>query len=439
MLAAVYGDHVAALCERHDRALERAGASHAIVFSGAPRLKFLDDQYYAFQANPHFASWLPLTNMPFCYLVYSPGETPVLVYFQERDYWHLPPAAPSGFWASHFDIRVVHNLEDIAAHIPENRAKCILIGEVDEAAYGLDIERVNPTPAMDILHYARARKTAYELECMRAASRRGAIGHRAAEAAFRDGASEFDIHLAYLKAVGQNEKDLPYGNIIALNEHAAVLHYQHQSSEVPLELRSFLIDAGAAVMGYASDITRTYAYRYGEFNDLIERMTAMQRAVVEEVSAGVDYADLHLGCHEKLAALLADAGLATGSVEALIANGVTSAFLPHGLGHFLGIQVHDVGGLMADESGSVIERPPEHPFLRLTRTLEVDHVLTIEPGLYVIDMLLDDLRDTPGHAMLNHNRIAALRPFGGIRIEDNVRVLEDGVENLTRDAFAAVT
>lgn len=332
----------------------------------------------------------------------------------------------------------MHNLEDIAAHIPENRAKCILIGEVDEAAHALDIERVNPTPAVDILHYARARKTAYELECMRAASRRGAVGHRAAEAAFRDGASEFDIHLAYLKAVGQNEKDLPYGNIIALNEHAAVLHYQHQSSEVPRELRSFLIDAGAAVMGYASDITRTYAYRYGEFNDLIERMIAMQRAVVEEVSAGVDYADLHLGCHEKLAALLADAGLATGSVEALIANGVTSAFLPHGLGHFLGIQVHDVGGLMADESGSVIERPPEHPFLRLTRTLEVDHVLTIEPGLYVIDMLLEELRDTPGHAMLNHNRIAALRPFGGIRIEDNVRVLEDGVENLTRDAFAAV-
>jgi Xaa-Pro dipeptidase len=64
-------------------------------------------------------------------------------------------------------------------------------------------------------------------------------------------------------------------------------------------------------------------------------------------------------------------------------------------------------------------------------------VLTIEPGLYVIDMLLDNLEGTPGHAMVNQDRVDWLRPFGGIRIEDNVRVLEDGCENFTRSAFAA--
>lgn len=436
-LAAAYGAHVRTLAARHDQALERAGASHAVIFSGAPKLKFLDDQYYAFQASPHFVSWLPLTDTPFCYLVYTPGAAPILIYYQEKDYWHLPPSAPDGFWTEHFDVRVVHTFDDIAAHLPDDRSKCVLIGEIDAEDLAQGIERVNPTPAMDILHYARACKTEYELGCMRAASRRGVAGHRAAEAAFRAGASEFDIHLAYCKAVGQNEKDLPYGNIIALNEHGAVLHYQHQSPQVPAEIRSFLIDAGASVNGYASDITRTYAYRYGEFNDLIERMVALQRAIVDEVKAGVDYADLHRGTHEKIGELIVDAGLASGPVDALIAHGVTSAFFPHGLGHLLGVQVHDVGGLMADSAGNQIDRPPEHPFLRLTRTLEVDQVLTIEPGLYVIDMLLDDLRGTPGYDMLNHKRIAALRPFGGIRIEDNVRVLQDGVENLTRDAFAA--
>ena len=163
----------------------------------------------------------------------------------------------------------------------------------------------------------------------------------------------------------------------------------------------------------------------------------MQQDIVSEVKAGLDYAALHIRTHEKLAAVLMDLELASGSVDDLIINGVTSAFFPHGLGHLLGIQVHDVGGFMADEGGAVIERPPNHPFLRLTRTLEVDQVLTIEPGLYVIDMLLDNLQGTPGHAMLNQNRIDWLRPFGGIRIEDNVRVLDDGTENLTRDAFAA--
>ena len=437
VLAAAYPDHVQTLLGRHDRALERAGANHAVIFAGAPKLKFLDDSYYPFQANPHFVSWLPLTDTPFCYLVHTPGETPILIYYQEKDYWHLPPAAPDGFWTSHFDVRIVHDFESVARHLPEDRSKCILIGEIEDPDHSLGIERINPTPAMDTLHYRRARKTAYELACLRAASRRGVAGHRAAEAAFRDGGSEFDIHLAYCKAVGQNESSLPYGNIIALNEHGAVLHYQHQSSAVPQEIRSFLIDAGASVNGYASDITRTYAYRYGEFNDLIERMGAMQRAIVDEVRAGVDYADLQHATHRKLAELIADAGLAKGSEDALVENGVTSAFFPHGLGHFLGVQVHDVGGFMADEGGSTIDRPSQHPFLRLTRTLEADQVLTIEPGLYVIDMLLEDLRGTPGYSMLNESRINALRPFGGIRIEDNVRVLDEGVENLTRDAFAA--
>ena len=348
----------------------------------------------------------------------------------------MPPAAPSGYWTSYFDIRIVHTLEEVARHLPEERDKCILIGEIDEPEHAHGIERINPTSALNLLHFARAAKTPYEIECMKAASRRGVAGHRAAETAFHRGGTEFEIHLAYCEAVGQSEKDLPYGNIIALNEHGAILHYQHQSTSRPEGHRSFLIDAGATVNGYASDITRTHAYDRGEFADLIAAVDDMQQAIVGEVRAGIDYAALHAAAHEKIAALLLDAGLVTGSVDALIANGVTAAFYPHGLGHFLGVQVHDVGGFMADESGTTIDRPPEHPFLRLTRRLEADQVLTIEPGIYIIDMLLDNLRDTPGHAMLNQDRIDWLRPYGGIRIEDNVRVLENGRENLTRDAFS---
>ena len=114
-LAAAYWDHVEALIARHNRALEVAGASHAVIFSGSPKLKFLDDNYYSFQANPHFVSWLPLTGTPFCYLVHTPGETPVLIYYQEKDYWHLPPAAPDGYWTAYFDVRIVHTLNDVAA------------------------------------------------------------------------------------------------------------------------------------------------------------------------------------------------------------------------------------------------------------------------------------------------------------------------------------
>jgi Xaa-Pro dipeptidase len=437
-LGTLYPGHVQDIQARHDRALEKAGAGHAVIFSGAPQLVFLDDYNYPFKANPHFVGWLPLTHTPFCYLVYTPGEKPVLVYYQEKDYWHTPPADPTGFWVDQFDIRIVHTLDDVAAHLPKNRDNCILIGDIDDHAHAFGIDRINPTTVMNLLHYARGIKTAYELECMRSASRRGAAGHRAAEESFRAGMSEYGIHLAYCRAVSHTENELPYGNIIALNENSAVMHYQYQAREAPSEIRSFLIDAGARFNGYASDITRTYSYTSSEYRDLIKRMDRLQQELVAEVRAGVDFPSLHLLTHRKVAEVLVELDFASGSIEALIANGVTSAFFPTGLGHLLGIQVHDVGGFMADENGMIIDRPSGHPYLRLTRTLEPNMVLTIEPGLYVIDLLLDNLAGTEGHAMVNQDRVDWLRPFGGVRIEDNVRVLEEGSENFTRAAFAAV-
>ena len=437
LLAELYPGHVASLKERHDRALERAGASHVVVFSGAPRTAFLDDNDYPFRPNPHFLSWLPLARAPLSYLVYTPGQTPVLVFHQPRDYWHSVPGDPDGFWPDHFDIRIVNSPEQIAAELPQDRERCILIGEIHDESHARGIERVNPGTALNILHYARARKSAYELECMRAASRRAVCGHRAAEAAFRAGKSEFEIHLEYCRATGHAENDLPYGNIVALNENGAVLHHQHLEHEPPGRSRSFLIDAGATFNGYASDITRTYSANDDEFSALIARFDTLQLELVDEVEAGVDFASLHLTCHKKIADLLVEIGLAAGSRDALIESGVTSAFYPHGLGHLLGVQVHDIGGHMGDDSGTVIDPPSGHPFLRLTRVLESDQVLTIEPGIYFIDMLIENLAGTPGHGMIDHGLYAKLRPFGGIRVEDNIRVLRGGCENLTRPAFAA--
>jgi Xaa-Pro dipeptidase len=435
-LGALYRDHINTVSARHDHALDQTGASHAVIYSGNPRLAFLDDYYHAFKANPHFVSWVPLTNLPFSFIVYTPGETPILVYYQPHDYWHVVPGAPSGYWTQSFDVRVVHDVEDIARHLPEDRDKCIAIGDFHDEALAFGIDRINPSKALHILHYARGTKTGYELAVMRLASGRAAAGHIAAEAAFRDGASEFDIHRAYCKAVSHTDMELPYGNIVALNEHGAVLHYTDLDREAPAQMRSFLIDAGAQVHGYAADITRTYSFDDRRFQALIDSMDELQQKLVAKIRAGVDYRDVHLDTHRLVAEVLVDAELATGAPDSLLESGVTSAFFPHGIGHLLGIQVHDVGGFMENESGTTIDPPSGHPFLRLTRVLQEDMVLTIEPGIYVIDMLLENLRGTPAEGQVNWREVEWLRPFGGIRIEDDVRVLADGCENLTRDAFA---
>jgi Xaa-Pro dipeptidase len=438
-LGALYARHLQAVTRRHDHALEQAGASHAVIYSGNPKVAFLDDNNYPFKANPHFVSWVPLTRLPYSYIVYTPGETPVLVYFQPRDYWHVVPGMPDGYWTDLFDIRIVHAIEDVAAHLPDRREQCIVIGEFDEQALAHGIDRINPSSAVNILHFARGNKTDYELAIMRLASQRGAAGHRAAETAFREGCSEFEIHRAYCKAVSHTEPELPYGNIVALNTHGAVLHYTDLDRAAPEVINSFLIDAGAQVHGYASDITRTYSYRDRRFQDLIDRMDTMQREIVAQVEVGVDYRELHIATHKMLANILVDAELASGDPDTLLETGVTSAFFPHGLGHLLGVQVHDVGGFMEKESGSIIDPPSGHPYLRLTRVLEENMVLTIEPGLYVIDLLLENLRGTPAEAHVNWKTIDWLRPYGGIRIEDNVRVMVNDRENLTRDAFAAAS
>jgi Xaa-Pro dipeptidase len=310
---------------------------------------------------------------------------------------------------------------------------------VDEPGVALGIDRVNPDSLLNILHYARGIKTEYELECMRLASRRAVQGHRAAEAAFREGLSEFDIHQAYCKATSHSDTELPYSNIIALNRNGATLHYTDLEREPPGLIRSFLIDAGAAVHGYAADITRTYSFEDKHFADLVLRMDVLQRTLVDEVKPGVDFRQLQIETHRHLAELLVDIELASGNTDTLMSTGVTSAFFPHGLGHLLGVQVHDVGGHFAADNGSTIDPPSGHPFLRLTRVLEEDMVVTIEPGLYIIDMLLRRLKGTDAEAHVNWSMVDELRPFGGIRIEDDVRVTASGHENLTRDAFADVS
>ncbi len=434
--SALYAAHLRTLAQRADTALARGGFDHLLVPSGSLHYQLFDDRDYPYAVNPQFKAWLPLTRVPNSWLVYTPGRRPQLVFHQPRDYWHVVPAAPNGWWVEHCDIHVIRTPEDALALLPGPAARCAILGET-QSALG-DYVPNNPEPVVQYLEYHRAYKTAYELALMRQAQHLAVRGHRAAEAAFRDGRSEFEIHMAYCSAVGQDANDLPYGNIIALNEHGAVLHYTELERQAPAQRRSFLIDAGASAHGYASDITRSYAADTGsEFQALIDAVDAAQLRMGQGVRAGVDYKQLHLDAHLALMGVLKDFGVITVSPEAALATGVSAAFFPHGLGHPIGLQVHDVAGFTASDRGGRIERPAGHPYLRMTRVLEPGMVVTIEPGVYFIDMLLDEVKKNGHAASVDWKRVEQFKPYGGIRIEDEVACTEGEPENLTRPAFAA--
>ncbi|WP_028113180.1 Xaa-Pro dipeptidase [Ferrimonas kyonanensis] len=432
-LAPLYQAHIAELSRRSDTILAQQGLDGMVIHSGQPLRIFLDDMDYPFKPNPHFKHWLPVTDDPHCVLLIRPGQKPTLLFYRPVDFWHKVPPLPTEFWTEFVDLQVIEKPEQARALLPASLANFAYIGEHPELASEWGLTQINPKPVMDYLHYHRAYKTDYELACMRIASEVAVCGHEAARDAFFGQKSEFDIQLAYLSATQHGENDVPYGNIVALNENSAILHYTKLQKTAPEKMRSFLLDAGASFHGYASDITRTYAFdSQSKFAELVAAMDAHQQALIATMTPGMRYTDLHLAMHQRVAQMLRQFDLAAGSDEALIANGVTAAFFPHGLGHQIGLQVHDVGGFMQDPQGTHLAAPEAHPALRCTRVIEPGMVVTIEPGLYIIDTLLDGLKDEAS-SMLNRTGIDALRPYGGVRIEDDVVIHADRIENLTRD------
>ncbi len=198
-----------------------------------------------------------------------------------------------------------------------------------------------------------------------------------------------------------------------------------------------LLDAGVASRGYACDITRTTTATGCDprFVALVGQMDALERELARAAAPGRPYLDVHLQAHQGVARVLSEIGVLRVSAEEAFAKGLTRAFFPHGVGHHLGIQVHDVAGRQADPTGTPAPPPPEHPYLRNTRTIEPGQVFTIEPGIYFIPMLLRPLRGGPLASAVDWKLVDALTPFGGVRIEDNVLVTETGPRNLTREVL----
>ncbi len=431
----LYPEHVAKLQSRTGHALARIDCGALAIGAGRAKYRFLDDRPDPFAVNPHFKAWVPILDAPGSFLICVPGRKPLLLFHQPEDYWHKPPVLPDGRWMDQFEVKVLRDPGDARAHIPPRTA---YVGEPFDGADDWGFSVSNPRALLDDLHFARAAKTPYELACLREASRLGARAHRAAHRAFAAGASEYEIHLEYLAACGLTEPELPYSNIIAVNEHAAILHYTDLKRTPAGVRRSFLIDAGAQFRGYASDITRTYATAASPFADLIAGVETLQQSLCAMVAPGVAYPDIHLAAHRLIATLLVELGIVRCSPEAAVATGLTGVFFPHGIGHYLGLQVHDVGGHQASAEGGVAPPPAGHPYLRLTRRLEAGAVVTIEPGVYFIDLLLQKAQGDGRGRDIDWDTVADFTPYGGVRIEDNVVATLTEPENLTRRAFATI-
>jgi len=433
-VASSYSRHVASLEENYRQAID-GEFERVLIHGGSIGYHFADDRELVFQAYGHFTHWLPV-GRPQQLLLIEPGRKPVYYQVVPDDYWYEQDFPLEDEWREAFAVRQLSSLEDM----PKPGKGTAWLGPGAEIARGLGIEAAacNPEGLLARLDFARAVQTPYEIEQLRLANRLAMRGHEAAHACFLADGSEFDIHLAFLQACQQLDEELPYTPIIALDEKAATLHYQHKRRRLPRPARVLLIDAGCRVNGYCSDVTRTWTRpsSHGLFKQLVAGMDRLQCEFVDEARPGQNYVELHSSALRKLAVLLLELGICQGDAEQLVDMEIPQLFMPHGVGHLLGVQVHDVGGHQRDSSGAQTP-PPEHsPALRTTRDLVEDMVFTIEPGCYFIPMLLEPERGSEIGKSIDWGAVDRLYDHGGVRIEDNIRVGAEAAENLTRTSAA---
>ncbi|OBA21205.1 hypothetical protein METBIDRAFT_41923 [Metschnikowia bicuspidata var. bicuspidata NRRL YB-4993] len=283
------------------------------------------------------------------------------------------------------------------------------------------------------LDESRLIKDSFELSLMRRAASITDKCHLAVMSATPIETNETHIHAEFMyHALRQGSKYQLYDPICCAGPNCSTLHYVKNDDEINSEKRSILIDAGAEWSCYASDVTRCFPINGDwtkEHLEIYNVVLKMQQVTMSMIKPGALWDDIHLEAHRVLIREFIRLGIFTNADEKTIFDSDISArFFPHGLGHLLGMDTHDVGGNPRyDDSNQKLK------YLRLRRELQKNMVLTDEPGVYFSPFLLDDILSDPTKLKFIDTKILDKYWYvGGVRIEDDLIITEDGFENMTK-------
>ncbi|XP_031829192.1 xaa-Pro dipeptidase isoform X2 [Nomia melanderi] len=284
----------------------------------------------------------------------------------------------------------------------------------------------------------RVIKSPLEIEVLKYVVKISSDAHKCVMRTVKPGLAEFQAEAAfmhYVYSVG-GCRHVSYTCICGSGHNASILHYGHAgapNNRVIKDGDMCLFDMGGNYCGYAADITCSFPAN-GKFTEdqkmVYNAVLAARDAVMNAAKPNVAWTDMHLLANKTMLTSLKEGGLLKGNVDDMIKAGLNEIFQPHGLGHLMGLDVHDVGGYLPGYPER--STAPGLRKLRTSRILEVGMVLTIEPGCYFIDCLLDAALNNPDQSkFIVVDELTRFRGWGGIRIEDDVLVTETGVQNLT--------
>ncbi|XGW19455.1 hypothetical protein V3C99_003365 [Haemonchus contortus] len=303
---------------------------------------------------------------------------------------------------------------------------------------GKELFDVDTNKLYPVMAELRVLKTDRELEVMRYASKIASEAHRATMKAVRANLYEYQMesvfrHTSYYHG---GCRHLAYTCVAATGCNSSILHYGHANAPNDKLIKDgdmCLFDMGPEYNCYASDVTTSFPAN-GKFSEkqkiVYNAVLEANRAVFKAAKPGVRWTDMHLLSEKVILTHLQKAGLLTGDVDEMVNARLGAVFMPHGLGHLIGLDVHDCGGYLGDALPR--SQLPGLKSLRTTRTLKERMVITIEPGCYFIDTLLDAAFQDPKLAKYMVKReIDKYSGQGGVRIEDDVVIWEKGNENMS--------
>jgi len=304
---------------------------------------------------------------------------------------------------------------------------------------GIEEFQVDKKILFPLLSKCRVTKTQAELDVMRYVIKKSCEAHNLVMKSVKPGMYEYQLeslfrHYVYDKAGCRHTS---YTCICGSGANSATLHYGHAGAPNSKRLNSgeiLMFDMGGEYHCYGADISRSFPVS-GKFSDsppaLSLTVLAAQEAVMSTMKAGVSWHEMHRLADKVICKELLRYGYLQGDVDEMMKHFIASLFFPHGLGHLLGIDTHDVGGYPAD--GSIVRSSePGLKSLRLGKPLEENMVVTVEPGVYFIEPVLEQAINSEKRKFLNVEKIRSMYGFGGVRIEDDVIVLKDGIENMSR-------
>lgn len=282
---------------------------------------------------------------------------------------------------------------------------------------------------------SRVTKDEFELNLLRKAAQITDNSHMAVMSAMPIQKNEGHIHAEFVyHAMRQGSKNQAYDPICCAGTNAGTLHYVKNDEDIEGRLL-VLIDAGAEWQTYAADVTRVFPLT-GEWTkesrEIYELVLDMQKQALDKIRPGINYEELHIQAHRILINKFLELGIfKNGTADEIFESGLSAAFYPHGLGHMLGMDTHDPAGWANYE-----DPDPKLRYLRIRRVLEENMVLTVEPGCYFNNFLIDPHRNgqesTSAVSYLDEEVLKKYMPVGGVRIEDDIVVTKDGHENFTK-------